>query len=403
MKILQISNKVPYPSLDGGAMAIRSLAEGYAEHGHSVDILAMNTPKHFVNPHELPLIPEMVRLEMVDVPAAINSFSALCNLLFSRLPYSVSRFADKNFASRLKIRLQNESYDVIQIEGLYCVSYIPLIRSVSKAKIFYRPHNIESEIWSRLAENETSVWKKLYLKNLASRLDRYEQKMLNAYDAILPITDRDSAVFAKMGNRKPGLVVPVALDIPVSDHSSFHIPDPPDFFHLGSLDWAPNQEGLRWFLKEVWAGFQFERKDARFFVAGRNCPVPFRKELESYPGVNYCGEVANAADFMRQHAVMIVPLLSGSGMRVKIVEGMLNSRCIISTAIGMEGIPAAHQKNCLIADQPAEMQNLMANLMIYPQNIEKIGLEAFIFAQSNFDRRFISGKVLELAEQLIQT
>lgn len=403
MNILLISNKLPYPSLDGGAIAIRSLAEGYAELGHQVLILAMNTPKHYVSKENVPKLPVSVKLEMVDVQAAIKPHSALFNLLFSSLPYSVSRFADKNFASRLQNCLQNNSFDFIQIEGLYCVSYIPLIRSFSKAQIFYRPHNIESEIWARLAKNEKSVWKRFYLKNLAKRLDLYERKMINDYDAILPITDRDSAAFLQMGNRKPVLVVPVALDAPDSVSSSIQFPDPPDFFHLGSLDWAPNQEGLHWFLKEVWVNFHAKRPDAQFFVAGRNCPDAFRQELERYAGVKYCGEVANAPDFLRQHAVMIVPLLSGSGMRVKIVEGMLHSRCIISTSVGIEGIPAMDKKQCYIADNSLEMENIMRYLIDQPNCIRKIGEEAFIFAQANFNRRFISGQVLELAKKLIQS
>jgi polysaccharide biosynthesis protein PslH len=402
MKILQLSNKLPYPSLDGGSLAIRSLAEGYAVLGHEVLILAMNTHKHFVEPNSIPPLPDRIRMEIVSVPALVQAHSALFNLLFSSLPYSIARFSHPGFAAKLHSILSQEAFDLIQIEGLYCTSYIPLIQSLTKAKILYRTHNIESEIWTRLAANESSYFKRFYYRNLAKRLDDYERKILNTYDALIPITSRDAEVYQKLGNVRPAKIIPFALE--TETLISFPIAQNPtiDFFHLGSLDWSPNQEGLRWFGSEIWTPFQTKHPDLSFFIAGRNSPDLFRKEMEQLPGVVFCGEIENAREFIAQHQIMIVPLLSGSGMRVKIIEGMLAEKCIITTTVGIEGISAINGIHCLIADSPDGMIRLMEDVVNHPDLIEKIGKEARIFALSNFDRNSISQQLIDFAEKLIQ-
>ncbi len=108
-------------------------------------------------------------------------------------------------------------------------------------------------------------------------------------------------------------------------------------FHLGSLDWMPNQEGVKWFVESVWPLVLAEQPKATFHIAGRDIP----DWVNAYHGKNnvfVAGEVNNAADFMNSKEIMIVPLKSGSGMRVKIIEGFAAHKAIVSTTVGAEGI-----------------------------------------------------------------
>ncbi|NLB25999.1 MAG: glycosyltransferase family 4 protein, partial [Bacteroidales bacterium] len=143
MKILQLTNKVPYPTNDGGAIACMNLTRGFSMLGHKVTVQSMNTLKHFI---ELDDIPESVKdwgeFRLVDVPAEINIYAAVFNFFFSRKPYNAVRFISKSFSQELIKLLQEKEFDIVQLEGLYVCPYIPIIRQYSKAKIVYRSHNI---------------------------------------------------------------------------------------------------------------------------------------------------------------------------------------------------------------------------------------------------------------------
>ena len=104
----------------------------------------------------------------------------------------------------------------------------------------------------------------------------------------------------------------------------------PTLFHLGAMDWRPNREGLAWFLDEVWPDIEKLSGELRFYIAGKN----MQREFFDYDSDNLIveGEIFDAVEFINSKAIMIVPLLSGTGMRFEIIEGMAcllyTSRCV---------------------------------------------------------------------------
>jgi len=146
-----------------------------------------------------------------------------------------------------------------------------------------------------------------------------------------------------------------------------------DLFHIGSMNWFPNEEGILWFLSKVWPLINQEIPDLKLYLAGREMPE-WLKNLDS-KGVNVIGEVPDALEFMLQHAVMVVPLFSGSGIRIKIIEAMASGRAVISTGIGAEGINVKHGENILIANTVEDFLEMIKKV----QDAEfrrKIGLNA---------------------------
>jgi polysaccharide biosynthesis protein PslH len=383
MKILQLANKVPFPPKDGGAVATINLSKGLKMTGNEIVLLAMNTKKHHVDQETAIKSAAGIELISVDVDTDIKFHKALLNLFFSRKPYIAERFIQKKYADKLKSLLQHEKFDIIQLEGLYLLPYIHLIRNYSDAVISYRAHNIEHEIWQRIVKHERNAIKKVYLNSLSKRLKKFEISMMDSYDIILPITRRDADMLHHLGNTKVCHVVPSGIAIhekPIILKKQ-HV----DFFHLGSLDWIPNQEGLIWFLERCWPAILDKNPDATFYIAGRNAPIDFIKKI-SGKNVIYCGEVDSAEQFIKKHDIMIVPLLSGSGMRVKIIEGMLHGKTVVTTRMGAEGIPVTHGKNIIIANSPAEFINNITHLLQKDSaGIVKIGMQAYEFITNNFD------------------
>jgi hypothetical protein len=181
MKLLFLTNKPPYPPKDGGAIATLAMINAFARAGHETTVLAMNTRKHHVTPWDLSPIDKSTILHLVEVPAQITAKGAIFNFFFSKLPYNAERFIDKKYQNKLLTLLETHSYDIIQIEGLYLLPYVPAIKEVTNSVIVYRSHNIEHEIWQRTTANAKGL-RKIYLQHLTRRMMRFEHEVVNQYD-----------------------------------------------------------------------------------------------------------------------------------------------------------------------------------------------------------------------------
>lgn len=400
MRILQVTNKVPYPTKDGGAIACMNLTKGFSLLGHDVTVLSMNTVKHHITLDEIPeSIKNLAEFRLVDVPARISAIKAVVNLLFSQQPYNASRFIADNFSTELIRLLTEKEFDIIQLEGLYVCPYISLIREFSKALIVYRAHNIEHEIWARSAEISQGL-KKFYLRNLAIRIRKFEARLLNNYDVLVPITQRDESILYGMGNRKPSMVSQTGIDSSVLFPNARNL-EYPSLFHIGSMEWGPNQEGLLWFVQECWPAIHKKYPDLKFYVAGRNAPAWMAKKFDQ-PNVQFLGEIVDAYEFINSKAIMVVPLFSGSGMRVKIIEGMALGKSIVSTPIGAEGIEVEKDKHIMIAETAEQFVEAVSKLVEDKDLFDSIGRNAIGFIHEKFDNLAAASKLIDFYKQYIK-
>lgn len=393
MKILQLCHKFPWPLKDGAAIASTYLAKAFAELGSEVTLLSMNTSKHWFNTGELPRnFDHYTDIQTVFVNNHIRPLPALLNL-FTNKSYHVERFDNVDFAQKLKAILQHDRFDIIQLESLYLTPYIPVIRQFSSALVVLRAHNVEHEIWERVAGNSNPL-KKWYLHKITPRLRQYEIEHLNDYDLVAGISKRDVEQFRALGLRKPATIVPIGLDCRdyQADDASFSRPLSLSF--IGSLDWMPNQEGLRWFLDEIWSPVLAPAfPELTFHIAGRTAPRWLR-ELDR-ERVFFHGEVPSSPDFLNQHSVMVVPLLSGGGMRAKILEGMAVGKVVLSTRVGMEGIDAQHRRECLLADTPEEFLKAVRWCYAQGEGLADLGRKAQAFCHDHYDNLEVGRRLLE--------
>ncbi len=399
MKILQLCKKFPYPLKDGEAIAVNSISKSLHQLGCEVTLLSMNTTKHFYDITQLPAHFNhyaAIHTELID--NRLKPWAAFTNL-FSKKSYHISRFESAAFHHKLIQLLQSQAFDIIQLESPYLAPYIPTIRQYSKAKISMRAHNVEHEIWHRVAFNSRFLPKKWYLKHLTKKLQRYEIEQLKNYDLLVPITQRDLDIFQYLGYQNAAVVAPVGVNAKdyQTDFSSFQQELSLGF--IGSLDWMPNQEGLRWFLEEVWQQLHQRFPHLHFHIAGRNAPN-WLKQL-NLPNVVFHGEVADASAFINKHSVMIVPLFSGSGMRVKILEGMALGRVVITTSMGLEGIDATPHREVLLADTAASFVEAIALCHQDATFAQKISEQARRFVLQQYDNQEIAQQLLQAYTQLL--
>ena len=337
---------------------MNNLIEGLIAAGHNVKVLSLNTSKYHIDINDIPdTYKEKTKIEFVDIDLSVKPVRAFANL-FSTKSYHVERFISKSFDARLAEILKSGDFDIVQIELVYMSPYIPTIRKYSKAKIVLRAHNIEHLIWERLADTEGNPFKRFYLRHLATTLKRYEYGIAGSYDGIVPITNKDAEFFRKVTDRP---VTPVSFGIDTSAFIGSDETEPENaLFHIGAMNWMPNEEGIRWFLENVWPRASAENPGMKLYLAGREMPG----WLKNYKAENVvvAGEVPDAFEFISSKTISLAPLLSGSGIRIKIIESMAMGKAVVSTSIGAEGINYKHGENIMIADSQEEFVKAVSKL-----------------------------------------
>lgn len=372
LNILFICNKSPWPPHEGGPIAMNNLIEGVLAAGHNVKVLAINTNKYNI---EISDIPEHYKkntnIELVYIDLSIEPIPAFLNL-FTGKSYHVERFISNNFREKLKEVLLKQNFDIVQIETLFMSPYIDTVREFSTASIVLRAHNIEHLIWKRVASITRNPFKKAYLKHLAKTLENYEKGVLNSYDGIIPISSKDEHFFLQ-SSCKP--VVTISFGV---DTSNLKNPDIVEcehaLFHIGAMNWIPNQEGIKWFLEHVWPKVNKELPELKLYLAGREMPNWIRELNQK--NIVVVGEVRNAYSFIKSKSISIAPLFSGSGIRVKIIESMAHGKAVISTTIGAEGINYTNNKNIMIADDAESTVEAIKELVTKRDKCYNIGKNA---------------------------
>ena len=363
-----------------------------------VTLFSINTNKHRVDVDDIydPVF-EKIKFYSFDLDTEVNLWDAFYNI-FSNDSYNVSRFYDDDAAKLLENILREHEFDVIQFEGLFVVPYLDVVKDNSQAKLIYRAHNIVFDVWERLANSEKFTPRRKYLHFLARRLKAYETDQINRFHQIFAISEPDRQSLVRYGCETCMDVFPVALDFEKyvinTAKTSF-----PTLFHIGAMDWRPNKEGLEWFIEEIWPDIEKVNSELRFYVAGKSMPQQFY----DYDSDNLVveGEVFDAVEFMNSKAIMIVPLLSGSGMRVKIIEGMAMKKCVIATTYAAEGLNCENGKDILIADTADEFYRCILQCLTHPNRWREIGENARKTVERDHNLSSVSQRMLNVYHRLV--
>jgi len=386
LRILILTHRVPFPQNGGYAIVVCNTIRGLVNQGHDVSLVALNARKnHHENTSDDNYLLSKINYRAYDIDTNVSVFEVAVNL-FSKTSFNIDKYYDAEFEKLLVRELRSKDYDIIQFEGLYVSLYLQAVRKVSKAKFIYRSHNIENQVWQRMSEQKNDPFKKSYLKMHAKRIKNYELQQLNSFNGIAVFTNQDKNTLLQYGIKIPIEELPVGLNL---EHykPDFNKTEFPSLFFLGSLDWLPNREGIEWFIENFNKDLTDGELRVKFYVAGNDIPERF-DDYDVMGKIFIQGEVDDALEFMNSKSIMIVPLMSGGGMRVKIVEGMAMQKCIISTPLGAEGIKYTNGENIIIANNYDEFYEAIRICIADEEFCKNIGINArkLMEEQHNLDK-----------------
>lgn len=403
MKLLVIGNRVPWPLHDGGAIATYGMLRSLAENGAEVHFFTFNTKKHFAENATIEKHFGFCKVYLHPLDASVSVWGAIKNLIFGG-SYHLQRYDDLAAVKVLCTLMDDVRFDVILVEGLYSVPVY--LRAVSARRYStpaaYRAHNLEYQIWARLAAATPNPLKKWYLRLQADRLKTEEFNAWSTFKAIVPIVKTDAQAIALHLEKFPHQTNSTALftyqpGIAIERPFAF-IHQPLSLFHIGSMEWQANEQGVLWFLQKVWPLLLVKYPKAQFHLAGKGLSKTDPRFFQT--GVVNHGEVPDAEDFMHQHGVMIVPIQAGSGIRIKTLEAMALGVPVVSTTVGAQGLNITPHKEIILADEPQSFTNAIVSLLANPTKAQELTIHARAYVEQHHNLKRNTADLLAFLGEL---
>ena len=364
MRILYLSPGNLWPPTSGGGLRVYHLIRETIRYA-SVSFLGIHSPNESNNvsiskDHCLKL--GLERFVLVDKERSYTPWKVVRGFT-GPTPLSVLNYYDPNVASELSHILGEQTFDLVQIEQVQLMGYVPTIRSSrSRPAVVCDWQNIESELMERYGEHAGSWARKLYARRTARLLRNVERRLLTECDAHLVTSKRDASMLRGLVPNAPVHIVENGVD--VARYSGGYTPSAPtmverakqkrtDIVFVGSMDYHANIDGAIYFCTEIWPRLHALAPQLRLMIVGSR-PSDEVRDLARAPGVVVTGTVDDVEPYYRGALAAIVPLRIGGGTRLKILEAMAAGVPVVSTSIGAEGLAVNAGVNILLADTPEE-------------------------------------------------
>jgi glycosyltransferase involved in cell wall biosynthesis len=395
MQVLHITNKPIYPILDGGQMAMEKLMRNFINLGFEIKNLSLETHKHPFDICSYPKeIQDLVNPEAHYIDSRVKAWDVFLSF-FKKESYHAKRFKDLNFELIIKELLETNQYEYVILESTFLMSYIHVIRKYSDAKVILRAHNVEYQIWKQHARSENSILKRYFFKKLANDLKRFELSYINLLDGVFCISEQDRDFFRRRAVKTPTIVIPVFMQVNKDlevDYSNN------DYHFVGSMSWKPNSDAVKWIINQISPELQSLFPNVKIHIAGSAMPKSMKNKR--IKNIIFHGKVNNMAEFMSQNGTLIVPLKSGSGVRIKILEALSIGIPIISTEKGKEGINIIPKKHYLNANITKEFLLQMKLLNDNTEKKKSMGEDAKLFIEKEYSIEIVSKQISEFLKKI---
>lgn len=390
----------PFPPQDGAAVARANLIKNLVDYGYAIDILVISNTAQA--DFEIPEGPPIGRIYTVKTPTENRYlkpfYYGLMSIINCYTPGVMLRFSSKSLRATVNTILaeNGQKWDAIVYDGLHVAAH-NIYRGEYKriehpAFIIYRAHNVESDIWYRMAEQQKNPLLRFFLQTQAKRVATFEKSLIREANCVATVSSVD---FLKLQQREPrikGGAVPISFAF----NRPLLFPDANGKTHimfLGKLDWLPNKDGLIWFLNRVWPKVMKARSDIYLTIAGSGNP-DWMNRYSGLPNVIFAGKVQDIQQLYQASCLVIVPIFYGSGTRVKIIEACHYGRACLSTTIGAEGVGLLDQKSYYCADDVDSWVSCIINMK--PERLKIMGENAFTTAKAVFDHGVARDEFIKL-------
>ena len=350
MKILQIAPQIPVPPNNGARLSIYGITKYLALRGHEINFACYNKKK--TTNEQIQMLSSSSRPFVYETQTDNNAIDAAVNI-FSNVPYNISKFEKKEFASKIKELIVQNKFDVIHIDHLHMAWLVDNMREITDAPVVLREHNLEMEIMKRFHEYTKNPLLKKYAEIQYKKFLKYEPHFCEKFDTCVMISAHDELKLKSLNQNVRTKVIPAGVMPELLRLEKSRVEEESIAF-LGSLEWFPNLDGISWFIESVMPMLKEVRPNIKLYLYGGGVPNNFFIPSFLRENIIVKGFVDDIWNEILKTELVIVPLRVGSGIRVKILELLAAGQNIVASSIAAEGIPVENEKHILIADSAME-------------------------------------------------
>jgi polysaccharide biosynthesis protein PslH len=399
MRILNITNEIPYPVVSGAALRTYNLLRRLAKE-HEVYIAAFcdteEQKKGIAHLQQfcrgvvavtrdrfkaLPLLRKLLQYPFQGGPAELR-------LQFSKELYKEVR----NLAGRV-------AFDVVQIEHGSMGLYLEALPATLRSKAVWVLHDIDFDKFKRISRIERSFYRKLRAQLHATMMKRWQPDFASLFRLCITMSEADRQLLLSANK---GLKVEVSPNGVDTDRLSV-MPErneTPTILFIGNMGYEPNVDAAIYFCHEVLPLIRKKVTDVELWIVGINPKISIKRLAGN--GVFVTGEVPDVVPYYERSKVCVVPLRAGSGTRLKIMEAMAMGRPVVSTSIGAEGLDFVEGRHLFIADDSKEFAKKTVELLQNHALRARLSAQARDLVVASYDWDAIAGRLNRIFEKMAE-
>ena len=257
------------------------------------------------------------------------------------------------FAKRIFEVTDKKKFDIVQVELSLIARYATAVSRRRRSKLVLSTHNIESQRFARELELSSLSFRRAVLQADQALFGDWEEKTVKQFDGAIAVSDQDRQWLQEQMAGRPVALAPNGVD---TGFFRMRAPSPADSANIvftGVMDYPPNEDAVLWFAENVWPQLHHRNPDLVFQIVGTR-PTAKVGALTAIAGIEVTGEVPDVRPFVERALAFVVPLRSGGGTRLKILQAMSIGCPVISTRMGAEGLAVVDRDNILFAERPEE-------------------------------------------------
>jgi glycosyltransferase involved in cell wall biosynthesis len=391
VRILFLTPDLPLPADQGAKLRTIGLMRAAARF-HQVDVVSFAGMEEPRSDAESSLADICRNVVVVDAPPPRPVVRRAFSLLFDPLPDLAHRLESEAYRAALWDHLQENTYHVIQIEGLEMMPYLATARSAGKhATIIYDAHNAEMSLQRSMFQAELRNARRLHggLYSLAqwSKLGTYERVMMNEADTVVAVSEADAIKLR--GRKVTPVIIPNAVD---STAVPFREPraERNILLFLGTLDYRPNADAVAWLVRDILPAIRQSRPDVRLRLVGRGSE---RLQGDGVEGIGYVDSVLSQ---LEEADALVAPLRMAGGVRFKVLEAMAAGLPVVGTPAGLQGIDAEPDRHALVARTAPDLASAALRVLDDGPLAKRLALAGRKLVQERYDWSVIAPKYLAL-------
>lgn len=280
--------------------------------------------------------------------------------------------------------LEEERIDVLHVDQLNMMRFVP---EDWGGTVILDEHNAVWQVVERLRKGATNPLSRWLMGREARIMRRIEGAACRRAQVVLAVSTHDQEALREVAGEQVKMeIVPITVDVEqFTAIWEARDPQPNRLFTIGTMFWPPNSEGVMWWLREGYARLRELCPSVTYDIVGARPPQALQTLAERCPGTHVHGYVADAEPFWKEATALAVPLLSGGGVRVKILEAMAMGLPVVSTTLGCEGLEVQHGVHLLIADTPVDFAQACATVLNDKELASKLAHNARALMREKYD------------------